>query len=687
MTALYLRRALLNPGIYAAALLALVLLAAAYQVRPVYDITIGTTTDGPLLQSFYDRETPPKGSGLPYSTYRWTKGDTSSITFQDVGQQDLDVVLSINGARPSGQPAPHLVVKTGDTTLVDTNPPATLQEYKFSVPREGVTNGTLTLEVQTNSFKPTGDTRQLGIIVTHITVSPSHNPDLIVIPPTGPLTTIVGAVLLLALVLSLLGWGTGGVFVGGGALGLLAASLVAFDRLWLTSRQWYGSWPLSIAVGGALALLCWPVAGWLFERGGVRWAILHRRGLLALIAVVFAVRLAGQLHPSIFVYDLGFHANILLAVSKGDWLITTQPAELGGFGHSTFYQPTPYLVILPLRWLINDPRMAIRLVTVATGTLGALPVFYLATKASRSGVAGLLASTLYLTMPMSVIIFSWGITANIFGEFFALCSLAVAVGGFASLKPTRPAFWVLAALLTITILSHPGVLVLSTVAFLVIPAIWWLSRRRLGGWKVALGAWGAYGAAAIVAIAIYYWHFIPGMIQTLTQIQQERATGTGAGGVPLVVGGSVEDASIGLFQREVHNFGQWFFWGIEGFWREATAYYIVWPILGAIAGFAYLWSCARSLGSRWGGTGRALTLAATGWMVSVVLFAIIGWATNLFVRYPLFALPIITLGAGLLLSALWARSRAGIWLTLLVVVFFSVNALAFWQYRINYLFK
>jgi hypothetical protein len=80
-------------------------------------------------------------------------------------------------------------------------------------------------------------------------------------------------------------------------------------------------------------------------------------------------------------------------------------------------------------------------------------------------------------------------------------------------------------------------------------------------------------------------------------------------------------------------------------------------------------------------------LAATGWMVSVVLFSIIGWATNLFVRYPLFALPIITLGAGLFLAALWARSRPGMWLTLLVIVFFSVNALAFWQYRINYLFK
>jgi hypothetical protein len=681
----YLRRTLLNPGIYAAILLALVLVVVAYQVRPAYDITIGTTTDGPLLQSFYDRETPPKDSSLPYSTYRWTRGDASSITFQDVGAQDFDVVLAVNGARPAGQASPALTVTVGSLTSVSAAPPPGVQEYRFSVPREQVKDGTLRVDLQTNSFKPQGDARQLGIIITHITVSPSANPDRFVVPPTGPLLAILSAVALLSSLLALFGWGPGGVFLGGGSLALLAGSLLIFDRLWLTSGSWYWSWCQALIAAGVLALICRPVAGWLFARGGVRWSALQRRCLLTLVLVVFAVRLAGQLHPSIFVYDLGFHVNILQRVSSGDLFFTTQPAEFGGFGYSTFYLPTPYLFIEPLRWLVGDPRMAIRLMTVATGTLGALPVFYLATRVSGRGRAGLIAATLYLIMPMSVIIFSWGITPNIFGEFFALCSLAVLVGGFQSLRPNKPVFWVLAALLMITILSHPGVLALATAAFLAIPAIWWIYRRRLGDWKIALGALGAYAVAAVAAIAIYYWHFIPGMIQTLQKVREDRAAGTGAGGVPLVVGGSVEDNSIGLFQREVHNFGQWLFWGLEGFWREAQAYYTVWPIVGAVAGYSYLSARARTFAE--GGTGRALVLAVAGWTVSVVLFALAGWATNLFVRYPLFALPVITIGAGLLLSATWGRGRAGRWLTALVLVFFAVQALAFWQYRINYIFK
>ena len=62
---------------------------------------------------------------------------------------------------------------------------------------------------------------------------------------------------------------------------------------------------------------CWPIAGWLFARGGVQWSALQRRALLALVMLVFAVRLAGQLHPSIFVYDLGYHVNFADAkVSK-----------------------------------------------------------------------------------------------------------------------------------------------------------------------------------------------------------------------------------------------------------------------------------------------------------------------------------------------------------------------------------
>jgi hypothetical protein len=71
----------------------------------------------------------------------------------------------------------------------------------------------------------------------------------------------------------------------------------------------------------------------------------------------------------------------------------------------------------------------------------------------------------------------------------------------------------------------------------------------------------------------------------------------------------------------------------------------------------------------------------------VLLFLVVGWVMNLYVRYALFALPVVALGAGALLSALWKRGRAGAWLTVMMLVFFAAEALALWQYRITYAFK
>ena len=82
--------------------------------------------------------------------------------------------------------------------------------------------------------------------------------------------------------------------------------------------------------------------------------------------------------------------------------------------------------------------------------------------------------------------------------------------------------------------------------------------------------------------------------------------------------------------------------------------------------------------------GTALRRPVLGWAVAVVLFALVGWVANLYVRYSLFLLPAVAIGAGMLLSLLWARGRLGAALTLLVVLFFAFNSLILWQQRINY---
>jgi hypothetical protein len=126
-------------------------------------------------------------------------------------------------------------------------------------------------------------------------------------------------------------------------------------------------------------------------------------------------------------------------------------------------------------------------------------------------------------------------------------------------------------------------------------------------------------------------------------------------------------------------------WGLRGFWSEFQAYYRVWPLVAAALGFAVVVLAVRR--GRLPPSGRTLVFAAAGWFAAVVLLALVGWTINVYVRYMLFALPLVVLGCGMLLSALSLRGRWGLRLGLLMAVFFAFQALVFWQYRIDVAFK
>jgi hypothetical protein len=105
--------------------------------------------------------------------------------------------------------------------------------------------------------------------------------------------------------------------------------------------------------------------------------------------------------------------------------------------------------------------------------------------------------------------------------------------------------------------------------------------------------------------------------------------------------------------------------------------------MGAVLGFVVLWLAGSELRSMFGGRARAV-LVACGWALAVVVFALVGWVANLYVRYALFVLPVVAVGAGLLLGLLGRRGRWGPAISLLVIAYFAVEALVLWQFRINY---
>ncbi len=675
----------LNPVLYAGMGLAALLVVAGYQVRPHYDIAVGGLTDAPVLRGFNDRERASDPAAMPF---RWTTGD-AWIVLHDVGRQDFEVTLTVNGWRPPGQPPAHLRVYAGGYAVLDRQVTPNIADYSFAVPREALQDGTLTLHLVTNAFSPPGDPRELGVALMRIKAAPSSNPDRFIEPPLRPLLAIALTTALFGAALCLMGWGTGVVVAGMGVVWLLAFALLTMDRLWLTSGRWYETWPQVLVYGGVFVLLLGLVGGRLLRVGGASWTPLQRRTLLTLAFAAFAVRLAGQLHPQIFIVDLGFHVHRLEDVLAGNLLFTIRSAEWGG--RPTFYLPTAYIIMTPLYWLMTDKELVVKLFTVGIGTLGVLPLFYLVKRATGSGRAGLVAATLYLSLPIAVLPFSWGITTNLFGECLALCALAIAVGGAHRLGPNRFAFWALLAALLVALLSHPGVVQLTVAAFLFISMLWLWKGRTIEYRKAAAWALVALALAVGLSYALYYRHFASGMLQTFQEIQAERAARS-TDEARLRVGGSVADRSLGLAVYFVHSRGEWVVGNLRAFWQEAQAYYRVWPLVGALLG--YLLVCSPTypmsgirLRSPTVRGARVLALAAGGWVLSVLLFALAGLLLNLYVRYMLFALPVVAAGAGILLAGMWWRGRYGVGLCLLVLAFFVAEALAMWHFRINYALK
>lgn len=265
---------LLNVGIFAGLVATALLVVAAYQFRPGYDIIIGSATDDPLLVGFNTKEVISATTPIPF---RWSTAK-SEIILQDVGRQDLDVTLTLNGWRPTGQPQSELEILSGEVTLLKNNPTPEFADYPFRVPRELLDDGTLRLELRSNAFVPPDDPnpRPLGVSVSRLRVAPALNPDRFIEPPINVLFALLGASVLLGGTLALLGWAAGIVGLGGALPGLLGGALLLFDRLWLTSEGWYEAWP-QVILAGALLVFSYDLPVGCFvadlEEPGLPWVI------------------------------------------------------------------------------------------------------------------------------------------------------------------------------------------------------------------------------------------------------------------------------------------------------------------------------------------------------------------------------------------------------------------------------
>ena len=255
-------------------LLALILLALAYQAALPQRIDIGAPQDKPFIQGFYFVEN--QGD----TTFRWS-GPTGRVSFIAAGNRPWRLRLRASGLHPAG-PAPVGIAVNGQI-VAEEDWGGDMGEREYSITR-GQTGplGNVAVALTTEPFVAPPDQRQLGLQVDWVELQPAGwSPTM---PPWIVLAGLVAAVLLCYFTVLRVTGSSRWAFFGG----LLLAGLCAAGVVWFR---------LQMGVYLPWLLLGWVLL-WIFSgrfRLAKWWEWLLFAGL-AVSAVRFQARVLDFLH-------------------------------------------------------------------------------------------------------------------------------------------------------------------------------------------------------------------------------------------------------------------------------------------------------------------------------------------------------------------------------------------------------
>jgi hypothetical protein len=265
----------------------------------------------------------------------------------------------------------------------------------------------------------------------------------------------------------------------------------------------------------------------------------------------------------------------------------------------------------------------LRTVTAAADTAAALLLYTVVASVWRNRLAGAIASAIYHLIPLQFAVLTTGNLTNAFAQAVAVVAMA-AIGSGQVRMDRRGAIVLLTLILTAAYLSHTSTAALLFVAAIATSLLFLLRggvQLRSAATAVAI----ATLIAAVVAVAIYYAHFLDTYQAEFARIGRETAANTAdAGG--RTAGGRL--AGIPYLLR--------IYFGVAAL------------VLAIFGGIRLLRRPAPD----------ALTLTVGGWALSCALFLVIGILTPVDLRHYLAAVPVVAIAAGYGAAWAWNESPA-----------------------------
>ena len=575
----------------------------------------------PALRIEFDRDLPRNVAGIypperddaSQLTFAWTSGDAVvRLPGLDRGSAwTLD--LRVRGARAGGD-NPDVTVLADGVAVATVKTSVDWEETRVVIPARGDRRGlTLGLRPSATFVPGPGDPRALGVVLDRLVLTPEQ----LVVVPRPALTAASIAAAAMGGAIALLGVTAGSaiggaVLVSAGAAAIIARGFGPFTTYPDTVTS------LGLWTALALALLALGVEYW---RGRPLRHTAHFAA--AFSAAALFLKLLVLLHPNMPVGDAMFHAHRFQAVLAGDLYFTS--VAPGGYAFP--YPPGLYVFAGMFAGMVRrgaSDMALLRVVATAVDVVAGLMLYRIVETAWSNRLAAAMAVAIYHLIPVELGVLTTGNLTNAFAQSVAVLALALMSAAPVVTKP-----WPLAIALTIALaaayLSHTGTLAILFVATIAIAAL--LAIR--GGSSERRGAmiiFGATAVAALVAVGLYYVHFMDTYRAEFARIGQETASAASDAG-----GRTIGDRLKGV--------------------PYSVGIYLGGPVLlFALVGASELMRKPRP---------DRLALTVSGWALSCLLFMAIGILTPVDMRYYLAAVPVLAITAGCGASRAWTDGWAG----------------------------
>lgn len=568
----------------------------------------------PALTIEFDRDLPRNVTGIyppereeaSGLTFAWTAGDTALRLPGLDRHVPWTLDLRIRGGH-AADVNPEVTILADGLPLMTRRSASDFEDVRVVIPARPERPGLVVGLHTSATFVPgPSDPRPLGVMLDRLAL----RPDGIVLVPRPALGAATVSSAAMGAAIALLGVTAGSAIGGSILLGTGAASILA-----------RGFGPFTDYPGTAIRLGVWialvlGVAAIAVQRGRRTPLRNTARFAAAFSASALFLKLLVLLHPNMPVGDAMFHAHRFQGVLGGHLYFTS----VAPGGYSFPYPPGLYLVASIFASLVRrgaSDMALLRIIACSADAAAGLLLYTIVVRGWGTRLAAAMAVAIYHLIPLDFAVLTTGNLTNAFAQ-------SVAVGGLALMADdaVRLERWsataLLAVVLAVAYLSHTGTLAILFVATLATVALFWLH----GGPALRSAAAAitiATMAAAVLAVVLYYAHFMDTYRAEFARIGHETATAASDAG-----GRTIGDR----FKAVPYNVSAYI-----------GAPVMLFALLGAV-----------ELSRRRAHDRLILTLA--GWALSCVAFLALGILTPVDMRYYLAAVPVIAIAAAY--GAAWA---------------------------------